>query len=358
MKIHKGFVLLATLWFLATLTLAASFFALWVQRTLEIAQYLREDVQGEIDMSNTQAILLYLLTTQRFTIGGLTVPLSQKDNDLSEKESPEKKTRPKLIGYARDPARGTEIMFNDQPYFGQGRAYFALQDLGGLINLNTATEAILNRLLGILGVEPRLRAPLIDKLYDYIDPDDLHRINGAESYHYKQRHLPPPSNRFLTNPMECKRVIGWAQQTSLWKDNILSQLTMTMVPLHPNFNTAPDQVLQAAYDLTPEGSKRIIELRKTMPFYNLDTLSQVAGQVLDIDPFDANFYAVPFLRMTLWHQGGHRMRQIHFKLTPQENKPWLIIYRLEFKLLPTYTETLPDHAKTNIFVSALSSTTQ
>lgn len=355
---HKGFILLATLWFLATLTVAASFFALWVQRTLETAQYLREDVQGELDMSNTQAILLYLLTTQRFTIGGLTVPLSPEDKGSSEKEFPEKLKKSAILAYAEDSAKGTEIMFNDQPYFGQGQAYFALQDLGGLINLNTVSEIVLNRLLGILGVEPHLRAPLMAKLYDYIDPDDLHRINGAESYHYKQRHLPPPSNRLLTNPLECKRVMEWAQQTSLWKDNALAQLTMTMIPIYPNFNTAPAQVLQAAYDLTPEGTKRIIELRKTMPFYNVDTLSQVAGQILDIDPvFEANFYAVPFLRMTLWHRGGHRMRQIHLKLTPQGNKPWLMISSLELKLLPTYIETLPDHAQTPIFVSTLPPTT-
>jgi len=103
----------------------------------------------------------------------------------------------------------------------------------------------------LLGVAEDLQAPLVAKLKDYIDLDDLHRLNGAESFHYRQRNLPPPTNRFLSNPMECKRILGWAEQSGLWKDLALAQLTNTILPVNPNFNTAPVKVLQVIWMPTP-----------------------------------------------------------------------------------------------------------
>jgi len=323
MRPPLGFVLVATLWLLAALTIAASFFALWSQRALTLAQALREDVQGEIDMSSTQANLLYLLTTQSFTIRGLTLPLPPETTYV----------------------KGAEIALDDTPYFGHGKAYFALQDLGGLININLASDAVLYRLLGILGVAVEARLPLIEKLRDYVDLDDLHRLNGAESYHYQQRHLPPPANHNLMNPLECRRIMDWAEQPSLWENNALTQLITTSIFFYPNFNTAPAQVLQAVYDFSAEGAERLVEQRKIAAFSRMETVSQVGGKFIDIDPLEVNFLATPFLRMTLWYEGSTSIRQIYLDLTPQGKKPWMLDYHLELKPLPSYTKSLPNHAQ-------------
>lgn len=63
-------------------------------------------------------------------------------------------------------------------------------DEGGKIDINRADENLLRRIFTNLGVgEPRLGI-LVDSILDWRDPDDLHRINGAESDYY--RALPVP----------------------------------------------------------------------------------------------------------------------------------------------------------------------
>jgi len=354
----QGFILVTTIWFLAILTIAASFLALWTQRSLTLAQSLQDDVQGEIDMYSTKSNLLYVLSTQRFTIGGMTVPLVA-DPAKTEKSLRDKFVKKALADYSNDPAKGTEIALDDRPYVGTGKAYFALQELGGLININLESEAVIGRLLGLLGVAEDLQAPLVAKLKDYIDLDDLHRLNGAESFHYRQRNLPPPTNHFLSNPMECKRILGWAEQPWLWKDLALAQLTNTILPVRPNFNTAPVKVLQAAYYLDAETAERFVKLRQTLPFYNVETIFQVTGAVMDLENIDANLFPSPFFRLTLWYQGNQRMQQIFLNSNPKgdDAKPWLISYRLISPLLPIYTQTEPNHVQTTLFDSSLSTKT-
>ncbi|RKZ71614.1 MAG: hypothetical protein DRR19_32465 [Candidatus Parabeggiatoa sp. nov. 1] len=348
---QKGFILVTTLWILAMLSVAASFFALWTQRTITIAQTRQANIQGEIDMLSTQANIVYLLTTQRFTLGGLTVP------DTSKNITPKKNDDDDDVSIF---ALGTEIALDDRPYFGHGKAVFALQDEGGLININLETKQTLSRLLGLLGVEAKLRAPLIAKLKDYIDLDDLHRVNGAESYHYKQHHLPPPTNRYLIHQMETKRVLGWAKQTQLWKNHQFRQVTHLLLAARPNINTAPSLVLQAAYNLSADNAERIIKTRESMPFYGFTKIFQVTSVYLNIDPLEENFFPSSFLRLTLWHTSARRMRQIHIQLMPnaENRKPWQIESNLEFELLPTYTEKFPHHAQTTLFTPTLPTKTQ
>lgn len=350
----SGFILVTTLWVLAMLTMAASFFALWTQRTVEVALSSQADIQGEIDGASTQAVAIYLLSTQKFNIGGLTVP------EIKPLDSREEKP---LDPFAEENDSvlpvGGEIALDDRPYFGQGKALFALQDEVGLININTVSDARMARFLHLLGVEEKLLPHLIDKFKDYIDIDEFHRINGAEAYHYQQQNLPPPPNRYLLHPMEVKQVLGWRDQTVLWKNDQLNQLTHLFVAARPNINTAPSLVLQAAYNINKEAAERIIKTREKMPFYQTSTVTEVTGMVLDLDEYESNFFPSNYLRLTLWYQGARRMRQIHIQLMPmaEDRKPWQIEYTMEFQLLPKYTTTPPRHVQTTLFDTALPTAT-
>jgi len=344
-----GFILVTTLWVLAMITLAASFFSLWTQRTLTIAQSRLADIQGEIDMQSTQANLIYLLMTQPFSFGGVTVPDELDTTDSSKKVYDET-----LVAY------GTEIALDDRPYFGHGKAFFALQDEGGLININIETEPTLTRLLGLFGVEEKLRAQLIAKLKDYIDLDDLHRINGAESYHYERRQMPPPSNHYLFHQMETAQILDWTEQTGLWKNDQFRQLTHLYFAARPNINTAPSLVLQAAYHLSADNAEHIIKMRERLPFSTVKGVFQATGVYLNIDPQDENFFPSKYLRLTLWYAGARRMRQFHLELMPnvEERAPWQIESSLEFELLPIYTERTAHHAQTTLFTPTLSTKTR
>ena len=387
---QSGFVLVMTLWVLAILTLAASFFAIWTQKTLELVQTRQADLQGEIDMYNTQATLIYLLTTQRFTIAGVTVspniaqeksPVNLEDladdsKTLEEimdefvarqrqqkQQQEQQQNNPAAIwGYDENDtilSDGTEIALDNQPYEGYGKAYFALQDEGGLLNLQLEPEIVLNRLLGLFGIENELRAPLIAKLNDYVDLDDLHRLNGAEAYHYEEHHLPPPPNHYLLAPLEIYRVLDWREQESLWDHDQLGQLITITVAAHPNFNTAPALVLQAAYNLNELAVERLIKIRQSIPFYMINTVTQIAGMPPEVSSFESNFFPASALRLTLWYEGAQYLQQTYLRLTPISSgkKPWQIDTNLQLGLLPHYTQTPPIHAPTTLFDATLSTKT-
>jgi general secretion pathway protein K len=63
-------------------------------------------------------------------------------------------------------------------------------DESGKFNLNRANEETLRSIFRNLGVEQDRANILTDSILDWIDPDDLHRLNGAESDYYMS--LSPP----------------------------------------------------------------------------------------------------------------------------------------------------------------------
>jgi general secretion pathway protein K len=73
---------------------------------------------------------------------------------------------------------------------GSGVYRTRLIDEGGKININRADENLLRRIFTNLGVEEPRRTILVDSILDWHDPDDLHRVNGAENDYYQA--LPAP----------------------------------------------------------------------------------------------------------------------------------------------------------------------
>jgi general secretion pathway protein K len=359
--LNKGFILVLTLWLLAILTIAASFFALWTERMIEQTRIAQQDIQGEIDMSSTQATVLYLFATQRYTFAGLLVPTAlnpQPMSFLSDDDFAKLLEDPNYKGgsgqqFTYTPAGG-EIHLDDRVYQGQGMARFAVQDEGGLINLNSASEAMLSRLMGLLGIAAEWRSPLIAKLQDYTDFDDLHHINGAETYEYQQENLPPPTNRPLTTPWEVQNVMDWKKYPSLWKDGIWAQLTCVNYYGLPRANTAPNLVLQAAYGFNQEAAQRIVAAREIQPIYSEMDLERVSGMAIAVDPMDMVYFPSDQLRLTLWYNNATRIRQIHLQLTPyaDEKKPWEIDHRLDLPFLAGYAG-IPVDTKTPVFGTAL-----
>ena len=87
---------------------------------------------------------------------------------------------------------------------------------GGRLNLNWIVSGenpqrldLLRKYLEVKGVDLNERDRMIDTLLDYVDPDDLPRLNGAESdqdYH--------PRNALLQRIEELKEVKGWEKFTA------------------------------------------------------------------------------------------------------------------------------------------------
>ncbi len=94
---------------------------------------------------------------------------------------------------------------------------------GGRLNLNWLVAGenpvrleILRKYLEIKGIDLNERDQMIDCLLDWVDPDNLERLNGAEesaAYH--------PANSLLTRIDQVKKIKGWKEFTSVpgWDDD-------------------------------------------------------------------------------------------------------------------------------------------
>ncbi len=104
-----------------------------------------------------------------------------------------------------------------QGSLGKAQTYHAqITGEGGRLNLtwvvageNPQRLEILRKFLEAKGVDLNERERMIDSLLDYVDPDDLVRLNGAEaSAHYQ------PKNALLQRIEELKEVKGWEEFTA------------------------------------------------------------------------------------------------------------------------------------------------
>ena len=132
---------------------------------------------------------------------------------------------------------------------------------GGRLNLNwlvagedPARLEILRKYLEVKHIDLNERDRMIDCLLDWVDPDDLVRLNGAEREgDYR------PSNTLLTRIEELKRVKGWEQFTSTpgWDDEF------TLNSAGPiDVTWASRDVLLALPGMTESIVDRFLQLRR------------------------------------------------------------------------------------------------
>lgn len=144
-----------------------------------------------------------------------------------------------------------------------------ITDEAGKIDLNTLTPAsgvILKNLLVGLKVTPEGADTIVDSILDWRDPDDLHRLHGAENDYY--RALPNPydaKNGNLDTPEELLLVKGVTPRI-LYGDGttrgLIEFVTTQSKSPRINVNGASKEVLLALPGVTPLMAEAIITLRQ------------------------------------------------------------------------------------------------
>jgi len=304
-SVQRGFVLAATLWMLAILTVFAVYFAERIQRAREQAQLAAAHAAALLELNNTRAEILFRIATTPVSAYGLGTSASDA------------------------------IALDDRPYLGSGDTLVRLQDNRGLLNLNLVDDDRLDRFLNVLGAPATSRAALIDALRDYIDEDDLKHLNGAEAADYAAAGLPAPRNAKLVAPMEARRIFGWAAVPQLWQDNLLPRLTTTSTAYSLNPNTAPWQVLASMRGMTPEGAQAIIHARKLAPVINPEQIEALTGVRISTDPIQADALAFPAdsVRVTLQPKAMNWGWEYSVTRTPaSDTAPWRIDYSYRVEL--------------------------
>lgn len=145
--------------------------------------------------------------------------------------------------------------------FGPRQSYSArISGEGGRLNINwlvagenPARIEMLRRYLEIKGIDLNERDHMIDCLLDWVDPDNLVRLNGAEASEGYQ-----PGNALLTRIDELKKVKGWETFTAApgWDEEFTVNSTGPI-----DLVWAPRDVLRILPGITDAMVDRFLQLR-------------------------------------------------------------------------------------------------
>lgn len=324
---------MATLWILAILVIGAGYLSSWTSEAVNQAYRQQQTLDASIAMQDTQAILFYLLGTRPLTTSGLALP-SRK-----HPFAPAPKSRDP---FQRQINVGPTLKLDDQIYRGKGDVLFSIQDEAGLIGANNRHLQLLENSLGLKGIPANHRSILLARLQDYVDHDELYRLNGAEKQQYRKADMPPPPNRPLLTSREVRAILGWKQQRRLWEAPDITRLLNTSRNGPPNINTAPRQVLQSWGVFSNREINSIIETRAVRAFRNFNEVKRTVGRNIPLDPIEQIYLPSKFLRITLWSKKAGLVKEIHLQLTPlaDQNSPWLVDHELDYssRLIGTWKQ--------------------
>lgn len=276
-----GFVLVATLVAIAIISLGAAYFASQVDTLRNSARQLQSWSEAERDAFSVREMLQYAATTGLRDEGGLTFA-------------------------------NTTLATDGRRYRLTDTLSVSVQDERGLLAINTLDEGTISRLLSSIGIPTESHSRLIDTLLDYMDPDDLRRLNGAEAREYAAANKPAPANDFLRTRDQLADILGW--------DTILDRLDIGGPSAAPglkarfidlfsaarhvglNVNSAPLHVLRTVPGFDPTKISALIDQRRATPFTSLGQLAPFTSGAIDSDYvglFGANDWRVVVTQVNL-----------------------------------------------------------
>ena len=215
-----------------------------------------------------------------------------------------------------------QLRHDGQRYGTTDGAFIAVQDFRGLLGLNAVDRQILRSFLMQDGVPVQRAQAMTDVLDDYIDTDNLKRLNGAERAEYRALGLPGPRNDWMVSTRELEAMPLWHDepaQLARWMRLFCADLGHPMNPA-----TAPVAVLKA---LLPTANPAQIELIQTLRRSDKLTDGRTAQRLtgLPFDNDDIVFAPGNESRITVWAPGLPRALEYNARLTPAgELGPWVI----------------------------------
>ncbi len=153
---------------------------------------------------------------------------------------------------------------------GGGHYTVSVTDEAGKININTLTDAsgiLVKNLLMNGGVEETEADTIVDSILDWKDPDDLVRLNGAESDYYMSLPNPYKAKNANFDTLEELLLVKGMTPEILYgngkKKGIIDFLTVNSNSSQVSLSAAPKEVLMAIPGMTAEAADSIIAARET-----------------------------------------------------------------------------------------------
>ncbi len=156
------------------------------------------------------------------------------------------------------------------PYTGQlgnGTYTVSIVDESGKVDINSASDVLLKNLLLTIGIPEEEADTIVDSMMDWKDPDDLHRLHGAENDYYMSLQNPYKAKNARFDSLEELLLVKGVTSDILYgskdRKGIIDFLTVHTKKNRININAAPKEVLMAIPGMTPELADGIISSRQT-----------------------------------------------------------------------------------------------
>ena len=276
----QGFVLPLVLVFIALLSLSILSAAQALDTSQLRLERTRQQSRTELAGASAQARLAYLLLTEPMGHRGLRI-----GGDRLDASGVLAVAVPNGLRSARG-EKVRELIFDGRPYRLDAlqRRYIVeleIQDEAGLLNFNGGDEPAIERLLWQVGIRGREAAHLAATLSDFVDADDLRRLEGAEARNYRRTGRAAPRNAPLRNPGVALAAYGWDDGVSPAQARQLFDLvTAAPVAQRLNVNTAPPAVLAAVLGLDDRATRYVVSERQNRTLMSIDDIAAVTGKPL------------------------------------------------------------------------------
>ena len=162
---------------------------------------------------------------------------------------------------------------------GPGEFSYRITDEEARLNVNSGQRGLLDKLLTSLGVDKQERDIVTDSIEDWRDPNETHRINGAESDYYLELPVPYRSrNSALQDIAELLQIRGITPELYYGHEDQPGLVDLVTVRGRGtiNINTAPKLVLQAA-GLSDAEIDDVLQSRAVNPYSSPPTRGAAAA---------------------------------------------------------------------------------
>lgn len=268
---EQGSAILLTLFLSAVIMTVGLGFSWLVREHVRTAEALKIKTEAMVQARSAYEMLIYAMLSGKMT------------NDTI-RFSPEGGA---LAGVAHLPLNGTEMAI-------LGDVVVSVQDTNGLVSFSGGQVGILNRLMPMvtLGTSPEY---FLEKYMDWMDPDNLVRINGAERVDYQLESLPfKPRNYPLQYKEELQFIKGMTPE-------IYNQVApyLTLLPASGfNPNTASAPILKAYLDIDERTAEILQKRVKQFPVISDQELFALSGRKIATTE-GVYFFPSPWIELSI-----------------------------------------------------------
>lgn len=329
---QQAFVLVAVLWVLVIMVLAATAFSLWVDRVRDQAFTRQQQVDAYQKSTDILTKVLYVYLTGMKTSEGIAWPSG--DHSAPALGAQFDSLDDFMAGAApKVNVTAAGFMRMDGSVLGIGDGLRVMvQDHAGLIGLAfLSDQQIFDNIAKVAG-DAVNGMRLKNTLYDYQDSDSRRLLQGAESHDYLPQGMPPPINGYLRSPLQLRSVIGWDAALSSHDDAWILRIFRIDGSGAINVNTASANALGLVLG-DRDKIDTLLRERELQRYAKLSDLTKFLGGAEDIS---LSILPAAGFRFWWWHEGDTTARVYDVQFSPLDSgaKAWYFNW--------TARVTLPD----------------